>query len=43
MAAAAILVFEKLEISTICPLMGPIYASMPNFINIDQTVAEIWL
>jgi len=22
--------------------MGPICASMPNFIKVDQTVAEIW-
>ena len=42
MAAAAILVFEKLEILTSAPCLGPICASMPNFIEIDQTVAEIW-
>jgi len=42
MAAAAISVFEKLEILTISPCMGPICAKMPNFMKIDQTVAEIW-
>ena len=31
------LVFFKLEILTICPLYGPICASVRNFIKIDQT------
>jgi len=42
MAAAAILVFEKLKILTICPLQGTNLISMPNFVKIGQTVAEIW-
>jgi len=42
MAAAAILVFEKFEILTVCPLQGAVCVIMPNFIHIGQTVAEIW-
>ena len=42
MAAAAILVFEKFEILTICPLKGEICVTVPNFIKTGQTVAEIW-
>jgi len=42
MAAAAILVFEKFEILTICPLQGAICVTVPNFIKIGKTVAEIW-
>jgi len=43
MAAAAILIFEKFEILTVSfTCMGPICVIMPNFIKIDQTVADIW-
>jgi len=41
-AAAAILVFEKFEILTVCPCRGPICFTVPNFIKISQTIAEIW-
>ena len=44
-AAAAILVFEKFEILTVCPLYpcrGPICFTVPNFSKIGQTVAKIW-
>ena len=42
MATAAILVFEKFEILTVCPRRGPICVTVPNFIEIGQTVAEMW-
>ena len=41
MAAAAILVSEKFEILTVSPCRGPICVTLPNFIKIGQTVAEI--
>jgi len=42
MAAAAILDFQKFEILTIDRYMGPICVTVPNLIEIGQTVAEIW-
>ena len=42
MAAAAILDSQKFEILTIVRCKRPIYVSVPNFIKIGQTVAEIW-
>jgi len=42
MAAAAILDFQKFEIFTDDPLWGPICVTVPNFIKIGHTVAEIW-
>jgi len=42
MAAAAILVFEKFDILRSVPRREPICVTLPNFIKIGQTVAEIW-
>jgi len=42
MAAAAILVFEKFKISRSVLCMEPICITLPNFVKIGPTVAEIW-
>jgi len=42
MAAAAILNFQKFEILTAFRCRGPIGVILPNFIEIGQTVADIW-
>jgi len=42
MAAAAMLYFQKFEILRTIPYRGQICVTVPNFIKIGLTVAEIW-
>jgi len=37
----AMLVFEKINILTVCPLLGANSRHLPNLIKIGQAVAEI--
>jgi len=43
MAAAAILDFQKFDFLRMIPCRGPIFVTMPNFIKISRTVAEMWI
>jgi len=42
MVANAILDFQKFEIFRVVPVLCPICVTMPNFVTIGQTFAEIW-
>ena len=42
MAVAAILDFQKFNFLPLIHLVDPICVSLPNFIKIGQSVAEIW-